>query len=404
MLFQVAEEPGLVAGRERLGRGAVGRRRIVGRDLRRPAGKLRQQRGHLRLGAGLRVAIDRIQPGRGRVGQQLAQVGVEVGDVDAPRAGRAQVDDPIRPERPQVIGQMAGLQRLQQPAHQRGLAHPRAAHHGHQPAPVVAQEIRDDLVLDRAILEVARRDPRRRVDELRARPAREGAFGLALALQPGRDALLGAAGRGRRVGGDPFLVGDLPRQQLDVVLDARPVVVGGAAQVALRIGQAVTQRLQRARGRAQPIQVAAQLRQAGLEVAGEVNVLAAAQAERQFGVAVAQQRGDRLLVFEGARPFLLQVDASSTLSRSARRAGSRNRGSPRRAARPNRGPAPGGACPARQGARAARRSTVGQLQREVGAVNRGVADEVVLGHGWAFCVCGRVSGPSAHSVALSPMM
>jgi hypothetical protein len=51
--------------------------------------------------------------------------------------------------------------------------------------------------------------------------------------------------------------------------------------------------------------VAAQPRQAGLEIAGEVNVLAAAHAERQLGVAVEQQRGDRLLVFEGARPLRL---------------------------------------------------------------------------------------------------
>ena len=163
----------------------------------------------------------------------------------------------------------------------------------------------------------------------------------------------------------------------------------GAAQVALRIGQAVTQRLQRARGRAQPIQVAAQLRQAGLEVAAEVNVLP--RLPRRNGssaFAVEPDRDDRLLVLERVRPLLFAGRVIfDAVGGHARRSGSRNRGSPRQAARPNRSPGSRWRLSSQTGSRAARRSTHrASFRAKSRAINRGVADEVVDGHGWTFCV------------------
>ena len=244
-------------------------------------------------------------PGRLR-GQELEQVLVQVRRVDPPRADGAQVDDAIDVQRPEVVGQAAPLQRLQDAADRRRLADPAAADHRHQPLRLVLQEVADQLRLDVAVLEVARGDGRRRVEEPGAGDARDRLRRLPLPLQAPRDALLGSLLRRFGVGDDPPLGLDLRLQLGDVIPDAC-LLLGtlGAAQVAFRIRQAILQRLEHAGGRIEPAQMVAQSGQGLVEVPGEVDVLAAPQAERQDGAAVVEERDDRLLVSQGPGPLEL---------------------------------------------------------------------------------------------------
>ena len=131
-----------------------------------------QQRPHQRRRGLVRIAVALQQPVRGFRREQPAQVSEQVREVHRVRPGRAQVDDPVHRQLAQVVGQPAALQRLEQPAHHRGLAHPAPPDHRHDPGVVGPQEVADQLGLHVPVLEVGRRDDRRRVHELAPAPER----------------------------------------------------------------------------------------------------------------------------------------------------------------------------------------------------------------------------------------
>ena len=107
----------------------------------------------------------------------------------------------------------------------------------HDPGVVSPEEVADQLGLHVPVLEVARRDDRRRVHELGPGGSGRRPFGLALPLKPGGDALLGAPGRRPGVGQQPLLGGD-PRSQFpDVLLDPRSPRRVGPRQFPFGLGQ-----------------------------------------------------------------------------------------------------------------------------------------------------------------------
>ncbi len=112
----------------------------------------------------------------------------------------------------QIVGQMAGFERLEQAAHQRGLAHAAAAHHGQQAAGGVAQEVGDEAVFDVAVLKVAGAMSGGGLMNLLWRAAARRAFRLALAFQGGLGAFFGGAGGGLRVARHGALDGELRLQ------------------------------------------------------------------------------------------------------------------------------------------------------------------------------------------------
>ena len=78
------------------------------------------------------------------------------------------------------------------------------------------------------VLEIGRRGHRRRVHELRPRRTTVRPLRLPLALQPGRDPLLGRAGRGRGSADQPLLLADPPAQLRDLLLGSAAAVLGSA--------------------------------------------------------------------------------------------------------------------------------------------------------------------------------
>ena len=262
-----------------------------------------KQRPHQRRGSLVRVTVTLQQPVRGLRREQPAQVGEQVREVHRVRPGRAQVDDPVHAQLTQVIGEVPALQRLEQPAHHRGLADPAPPDHGHQPRVVRPQEVSHQLGLDVPVLEVARRDHRRRVHELRPGRSSVRTFGLPLPLESGGDPLLGTPGGRLGVGQQPLLAGDAPAQILDVLLDPRPPGRVGSRQFPLGLGQLIPQILQYPLRAAHPAEVDAQLRQPDLEAAAEVDVLPRRQPERQLGLRIHAQRDDRLLVLQRPHPL-----------------------------------------------------------------------------------------------------
>src|SRR5205085_948674 len=167
-----------------------------------PFAKVRQQRAHLRLGAGLRVPEERVELGRGLFGEKLREVGIKIGHVDAARARRAQVDDAVHFERAAVVWQLPAFERLQEAADERRLASPAAPDDSRQAQGLVLEEAAEHPRLDVPILKVLGGESRRRVDELAALRARDRTLRLALAHKAARDALLDAAGRRLRVADD----------------------------------------------------------------------------------------------------------------------------------------------------------------------------------------------------------
>ena len=324
------------------------------------------------------VAVQRVQAAGHLVGQQPAQIGVQVGHVDRVGPDLAQIHDPVHGQRSQVVGQAAALQRPEQPADHGRLAHAAAAGDGHQPLGIVPQEVGDQLGLDEAVLEVGRRDHGRRVDELGARPAAHGFGRLPLGFDPRGNALLDAGRRRGRVADDGLQACDLVLEFLHFPFDPRPVVLAGALQVARGVGQPLAQHVQPPFVGVQILQVPAQAGQAGIEVGGEVDVLPRAQPERQFGIAVGADQRQGLLELQRPDPFVLadggvfhavgRHDEDQAVATADRLIDLRV-------------PIAVRLQPPRVQPRAKRRrprfERVGQLEGELVPVGRGVADEVV---------------------------
>src|SRR5262249_40189230 len=76
------------------------------------------------------------------------------------------------------------------------------------------------------------------------------------------------------------------------------------------VGEPIPERLQHALGRGQPVEVGPEPPDGGVEVLGEVDVLPVLEEQRDLHAAGGQERQDRLLVAEGARPLLLAERAA----------------------------------------------------------------------------------------------
>ncbi|MDV7391367.1 hypothetical protein RZS08_08450, partial [Arthrospira platensis SPKY1] len=139
---------------------------------------------------------------------QLEQVGEQVGEGDGARPDGAEVDNAARGQVAQVVGQTAAFQRFEQAAHQGGLAHAAAPHHGQQPPRRVAQKVGDEPILHVPVLKVAGGGQRRRVDKAGGRPPAGGPLRPPLALQAAGDALFRRLRRRLRVARDGPLPGD----------------------------------------------------------------------------------------------------------------------------------------------------------------------------------------------------
>ena len=198
---------------------------------------------------------------------------------------------------------MAALERLEQSAHHRGLADPAPPDHRHDPGVVGPDEVAHQLGLDVPVLEVAGRDDRRRVHELRPGRSSRRPLRLPLPLQPGGNPLLGAPGSRSGIGQQPLLLDDALAQLPDVLLDPRPPGQIGSRQLPLGLHQLVPQILQHPLRAAHPAEIEAQPRQPDLEAAAEVDVLPRRQPERKLGLRVHPERDDWLLVLQGPHPL-----------------------------------------------------------------------------------------------------
>jgi len=123
-----------------------------------------------------------------------------------------------------------------------------------------------------AILEIERRDARRRIDE--AGDAAHGLRRLPLALDPSGDAFFHMLGDLLGMLDELLLVDDLALQICEIAFDPRPLRrVLCAREIALGIGKPLTQRLEHALRRSPPTQMAAYSGERHPVVASAINVL-----------------------------------------------------------------------------------------------------------------------------------
>lgn len=278
----------------------------------RPSGKAAARASAIAPGEVWGGLVEGVEGASYVVGQEPAQALVEVGQAGAVAgAGGAEIDDAVHRQRAAVVGQPAAFEGAQEPADQRRLADAAAANDAHHAQGVVGQEIGDLAGLGLAVLEPPGGDQGRWVDELSGAGAVGRRGGAAFVLEAGVDAALYALAGAFRVGDDGLLTGDLAAQLGDVGVHQGAALGGHAGALALGVFGAVLECAQVAFGRVHPGEVLAQPRQGRVEVAAEVDVFAGVEAQRDGGVGVQAQRDDRLLVTEGADPFVLADGAGA---------------------------------------------------------------------------------------------
>src|SRR4029077_4209274 len=136
-------------------------------------------------------------------------------------AGGAEIDDPIHRKRSAIVRQLAALERFQEPADHGCLAYAAAPDDSNQPLRARFEEADDEPRLDVAILEIERRDTRRRIDE--AGDAAHGLRRLALALDPSGDSFFHTLGDLLGILDELLLIADLELQICEIAFDPRPL-------------------------------------------------------------------------------------------------------------------------------------------------------------------------------------
>src|SRR6185295_8967939 len=116
--------------------------------------KISKQGSHLIGGRNLSVLEKLLHLGGRSVGQQLREVIEQIRKSHAARSGGAEVYNTVNLKCSVTFGELAGLDLLEQAAHERSLPHASAPDDGHQPQCMISQEARDQTGLNVAILKI----------------------------------------------------------------------------------------------------------------------------------------------------------------------------------------------------------------------------------------------------------